>query len=59
MDERLLEGTDYLTETLETEKHTQIEIFEQMLYQLEQAGKCRKVYHRLGIVLFGEDFPLG
>lgn len=44
--------TDYLTETLLTEKETQIEIFKQMLYVLESRGDCRFVYHRLGNVLF-------
>ena len=47
---------DYLSETLKTEKHTQIEIFEEMIYRLEKEGKCRKVYHRLAFVLFGEDW---
>ena len=56
MDRKLLADTDYLTETLKTEKHTQIEIFEQMLYRLEKDGKCRYVYHRLGRVLFGDDW---
>lgn len=56
MEEDYLKATDYLTETLKTEKHTQIEIFEQMLNRLEDAGKCRYVYHRLGRVLFDIDF---
>lgn len=49
-----LRETDYLTETLKTERNAQIEIFEQMLHSLEQQGKCRYVYHRLAFVLFGD-----
>ena len=50
-----LTKTDYLSETLITEKDTQIEIFKQMLYRLENAGKCRYVYHRLGRILYGDE----
>lgn len=46
--------TDYLTETLLTEKQTQLEVFKQMLYLLELRGDCRFVYHRLGNVLFDD-----
>lgn len=45
--------TDYLTETLQTDQNAQIEIFQQMLRQLENQGECRTVYHRLAYVLFG------
>lgn len=50
-----LEKTDYLFATLETERESQIEIFLQMLRQLENNGLCRSVYHRLGLTLFNDD----
>lgn len=49
-----LDVTDYLTETLRTEKQAQIEVFQQMLKKLELTGECRAVYHRLAYVLFGD-----
>lgn len=55
MDDDIRDATDYLTETLQTEPATQVEIFDQMLTELEAIGKCRAVYHRLAWVLFVKE----
>lgn len=47
--------TDYLTSHMRDNPEAQIEIFSQMLYVLELYGECRDVYHRLSIVLFGQN----
>lgn len=46
--------TDYLTDTLQEEELARKEVFQEMLTKLELEGKCRGVYHRLALVLFGE-----
>jgi hypothetical protein len=34
----------------------QKELFERMLRRLESDGHCRRVFHTLGFVLFGDEF---
>ena len=58
MDEHERIRTDYLIQTLQDEEQARLDIFLQMIAQLELNGLCRTVYHRLGIVLFGSHFPL-
>jgi len=50
-----LANTDYLTEHLKENEQARLEIFSQMLRQLEYHGECRGVYHRLAFVLLGNS----
>ena len=45
--------TDYLSFHLRDDKTAQMEVFQEMLHELERVGECRVVYHRLAYVLFG------
>ena len=47
--------TDYPTTILETDLEARKAVFSYMLYELERAGKCREVFHRLALVLFGDS----
>ena len=46
---------DYLILHLQTDEAARKEILREMIHNLEASGDCRAVYHRLALVLIGDD----
>lgn len=47
--------TDVTVEELANNKDLQLEVFDEMLARLEDAGKCRFAFHRLGMAVFKRE----